>query len=73
MATDLCLDLFMYELITSISGGRLIYIVLKFVKVRASKNVVRQIKTTFSCPDVNIRFEVCYAVFQYTTDLYMYD
>ena len=69
----MCLDLFMYELITSISGGRLIYIVLKFVKVRALKNVVRQIKTTFSCPDVNIRFEVCYAVFQYTTDLYMYD
>ena len=54
-------------------GGRLIYIVLKFVKVRASKNVVRQIKTTFSCPDVNIRFVVCYAVFLYTTDLYMYD
>jgi len=64
----LCLDLFMYEL-----GGRLIYIVLKFVKVRASKNVVRQIKTTFSCLDVNIRFVVCYSVFLYTTDLYMYD
>ena len=73
MATDLCLDLFKYELSTSISGGRLIYIVLKFVKVRASKNVVRQIKTTFSCLDVNIRFVVCYSVFLYTTDLYMYD